>query len=464
MSRPANDLVSGPITRTLILFTLPTLASNMLQSLNGSVNSIWVGRFLGEAALAATSNANVIIFLTFASVFGFGMASTVMIGQAMGRRDIDAARRAYGGAIGFCTAIAIIVAIIGWFGTDAILRALGTPPGAYPFAHDYLKVTFAVIPFAVSSVMMSMGLRGAGDSVTPLRFMIVSVVIDIVMNPVLILGLGPFPQLGIAGSALASVAAGMISQAGLIAWIYWKDLPLRLRGRELAYLVPDRATLSYLLTKGLPMGAQMFVISGAGLVMAGIVNREGVMTSAAYGASLQLWTYVQMPALAVSAGVSAMVAQAIGAGVRERVNPVTRAAIYCNIALTGGLVALLLLFDRPALALFLGIDSPAIEVARHIQLVSSWSFILFGITMVLFATMRAFGAVTIPLITFAITLFPVRMGVVYWLYPVLGADAIWLSFPMSSAVSLVMALVFWRWGNWRTAPAIAPAGGATSTT
>jgi Na+-driven multidrug efflux pump len=91
-----RDLTQGPIGRTLMLFALPTLGSNILQSLNGSINTIWVGRFLGESALAATSNANIIMFLTFGAVFGFGMAATVLIGQAIGRRDVDAARRAFG--------------------------------------------------------------------------------------------------------------------------------------------------------------------------------------------------------------------------------------------------------------------------------------------------------------------------------------------------------------------------------
>ena len=96
-SRPGQrDLTTGPIAATLLAFALPTLGSNILQSLNGSINSIWVGRFLGESALAATSNANIIMFLMFAAVFGFGMAATILIGQSVGRRDIEAARRAFG--------------------------------------------------------------------------------------------------------------------------------------------------------------------------------------------------------------------------------------------------------------------------------------------------------------------------------------------------------------------------------
>jgi len=95
-----RDLTAGPIGKTLLLFALPTLGSSVLQSLNGSINAIWIGQFLGERALAATTNANIIMFLLVAATFGFGMAATILIGQNMGRRDVDAVRRVLGSALG----------------------------------------------------------------------------------------------------------------------------------------------------------------------------------------------------------------------------------------------------------------------------------------------------------------------------------------------------------------------------
>ena len=281
---PQRNLAEGPITRTLIAFAAPTLASNILQSLNGSVNSIWVGRSLGEGALAATANANIVMFLVFSAVFGFGMAATVKVGHCFGARDLDAARRAFGTAIGFCGILAIIVAGAGWLFAPKLLAALATPPEAYPLALAYLRVIFIAMPASMLTVMGSMGLRGAGDSRTPLYFMILTVALDIVLNPLLILGVGPLPRLGIAGSALATAIAGVVALIAMIAYVYVRDLPLRLRGAELGYLIPRREELGYIVRKGLPMGAQMLVVSGSGLVMVGLVNREGVIATAAYGA------------------------------------------------------------------------------------------------------------------------------------------------------------------------------------
>ena len=443
------DLTNGPIAKTLIVFALPTLASNILQTLSGSVNSIWVGRFLGESALAATANANIIMFLMFATFFGFGMAATVLIGQAMGRGDIDAARRAAGGVVGLAMIFSLAIAVTGWFASDAILRLLETPAEAFALAHDYLRVTFIAIPASMLMVTLMMASRGAGDAVTPLRFMILTVVLDIILNPLLILGIGPFPRLGIAGSALATAIGGTVSLIAMIGWFYAKDHVLRLRGRELAYLRPDLRELRFIIAKGVPMGAQMLVISGAGLIMVGLVNREGLVTAAAYGATLQLWNYIQMPALAIGAAVSAMVAQNIGAGRWDRVARVTGSGVSINLAMTGVLIALLLLFDRAALALFLGPDSPAIAVARHIQYLATWTFLPFGTTIVLIGTMRANGSVVPPLIILFVAMFPIRLGIYYFAYPALGGDAIWWSFPLSSVASLALAWAAYRHGGWR---------------
>jgi len=451
-----RDLTSGPIAGTLIAFALPTLGSNILQSLNGSINTIWVGHFLGEAALAATSNANIIMFLMFGAVFGFGMAATILVGQAIGRGDVEAARRAFGTAIGLVLGGAVVIAALGWVFAPQILTMLATPAGAFPLALAYLRVIFLSLPASMLSVLVMMGLRGTGDSTTPFWFMALSVVIDAGLNPFFIAGIGPFPQLGIAGSATATLIANHVSLGCMLLYAYARDLPLRLRGSELRYLKPHGPLVRTITVKGLPMGAQMLVMSSAGLAMAGLVNRQGVDTVAAYGVAQQLWTYIQMPALAIGAAVSAMAAQNIGAGRWDRVDRITRAGLVTNLVLTGVMVALTTVFDRAVLGLFLGQGSPAMPIAEHIQLVAAWGFILFGATMVLFSTVRANGAVIAPLIMLFVSMYPVRLGFATLFLPTWGADALWWSFPAGSATNLVMAIVYYRYGNWRGAALLAP--------
>ncbi len=449
-SRPhGRDLTQGSIGKTLLAFALPTLVSSILQSLNGTVNAIWIGRFLGESALAATSNANMVMFLLMAFVFGFGMASTVLVGQAFGRKDVDGARRVIGTAIGSFVFVAAAIAIVGWVFAPALLKLLATPADAAPLALAYLRVIFIAMPAILILVLLMMGMRGAGDAMTPLWFMIVAVLFDSGLNPVFILGLGPAPHLGIAGSATATVIANYTALTGLIVYLYVRDLPLRLKGPELRYLIPDRSILKTIIIKGIPMGLQMVVISASALALIGLVNREGVDTTAAFGVAMQLWTYLQMPAMALGAAVSAMAAQNIGAGRWDRVSKITWSGVTQALAITGVLVVLLAVADRPALALFLGGHSPALPIARHIQILATWSFLLMGTTMVIFGTVRANGAVIGPLIILAIGLWPVRLGFALGAYPWLKADALWLSFPVSSFANISMAIAFYFHGGWK---------------
>ena len=405
-----GDLTQGRIGPTLLAFALPTLGSSVLQSLNGSVNAIWVGNFLGEDALAATTNGNLVMFLLMAFVFGFGMAATILIGQAFGRRDIEAGRRVMGTSIGTFVALVSGISLLGWILAPQLLHLLATPGDAFGLALAYLRVIFVGMPPTLMLTMLMMALRGGGDSLTPLYFMLIDVVLDVGLNPVFILGLGPAPRLGISGSALATTIAAYTSLTAMIAYAYARDLPLRLRGRELRYLLPDRALLKIILVKGFPIGLQMIVICSSALAMLGLVNSHGVASTAAYGVTQQLWTYVQMPAMALGAAVSAMAAQNIGAGNWDRVSKITRIRRPLQSRSDRRAILLLTVADKAALGLFLGQDSAAMPIARHIQLVATWGFLFFGISLVLFGTVRANGEVIWPLIILFVAMYPVRLG------------------------------------------------------
>ena len=215
--------------------------------------------------------------------------------------------------------------------------------------------------------------------------------------------------------------------------------------------MPRPAILKTIIVKGFPMGLQMVVISLSALALIGIVNKQGVDTTAAFGVAMQLWTYVQMPAIAIGAAVSAMSAQNIGARLWDRVGAITRNGIILSLLITGALIVLMTLADRTVLALFMGSNSPALPIARHIHILATWNFLLFGITMVLFATVRANGAVWAPLIILAVGLLPVRFGWIFATQHRLGADSIWLSFPISSFANVALAVLYYRFGNWRKA-------------
>ena len=319
-----------------------------------------------------------------------------------------------------------------------------------PLARTYLRIIFIAVPAANLLTFVMTVLRGAGNSRTPFYFMALAVVLDVVLNPLLIAGIGPLPALGIAGSALSTLIGQAVAVVAIIVLLYARKHPLRLAGPDLALLRPDPALLKIVVAKGIPMGLQMIVISASALMLMGIVNGYGSQTAAAYGIAAQLWTYIQMPALAIGAAVSSMAAQNVGAGRWDRIGRIAASGVAFNLVLTGALVALLWFFDRPVLGLFLVGDGAAIETAVHVNNVASWSFILFGVTIVLFATVRATGAVTPPLVILIVSVLIVRTGFAFGLQDWLGPDAIWWSFPVGSVVSLALAAGYYRFGNWRS--------------
>ena len=215
-----RSLTEGSISRGMVQFALPILYANVLQSLNASINSVWVGRFLGEAALTATSNANVVMFLLIGIAFGIAMAATIVVGQRIGANDIRGAKQAVGTSATFFAGISVLMAIAGLTLSPAMLAAMKTPLPSMPLAIAYMRVIFCALPSLYMYAFVMSVLRAAGDSKTPFYFMLLSVGLDITLNPVFIFGVGPVPRLGIAGSAFATFIAQTVSLTAMIRHLY----------------------------------------------------------------------------------------------------------------------------------------------------------------------------------------------------------------------------------------------------
>ena len=437
-----RSLTEGSIPAGLFRFALPILFANILQSLNGSVNAIWVGRFLGEAALTATSNANTVMFLLIGAAFGIALAATILIGQCIGANNLHETKRVVGTSATFFAGISVAMAIAGLVLCRPLLIAMSTPADSLPLAVAYMRVIFLALPWLYMYAFVMAVLRGAGDSKTPFYFMLLSVAIDIALNPVFIFGLGPVPRLGIAGSALATFVAQAVSLIALIRHLYRRHHILCLHRRELHFLRPDGALVGTLVKKGIPMSAQMLVLSLSGVLMITLVNRFGVDTTAAFGAALQIWNYIQMPAFAVGMAVSAMTAQNVGAGKWNRVTAIARVGVVYSVLLTGSVVLVIEVLNTRVFAPFLPSESNALAIASHMNRIVTPSFIFFGISLTLFGVVRATGAVMAPLIIFTIALLLVRFPFAEALLPRYQVDAVWWSFPVSSLLAAALAVLY----------------------
>jgi putative MATE family efflux protein len=399
-----------------------------------------------------------VLFLLLGLVFGVTMAATILIAQYVGAQNMDAAKRVVGTSATFFAGLALLFCVIGLVFSKPILQLMRTPPEALPLALDYIRVMFYSLPFGYFYFYVMAALRGTGDSKTPFYFLLLSVALDIVLNPVFIFGLGIAPRLGIAGAAWATFVSQAVSLAAMVYFIYRRRHPLALRRVDTHLLKPDFAIVRTLLLKGMPMGAQMIVLSFALVATFTLVNRYGERTTAAFAAAMQLWAYVQMPALALGAAVSSMVAQNIGAQRWDRVGAIAKSGVLFNFVASGVPVLLLYVFSEPALSLFLPDDAKALEIARHINDVVLWSFPMFGVSMVLSGVVRAAGAVIAPLVILVIALWIVRLPLSWALMPSWQADGIWWSYAASGVLAMLFSMAYYRYGGWRAARMVPNAG------
>jgi putative MATE family efflux protein len=454
-----RNLTEGPIARTLILFSLPLLGTNVLQSLNLTANQFWVSHLLGVTAIAAIGNANVIGFLAQGAIFGATMAANILIAQSVGAGDLKMVKRVMGSAISLFFTLSVALAFAGWTFAPHVLSAMHTPPAAKADAIIYLRIVFSAMPFMYFFMFIQMAQRGAGDSRTPFYFMALAVVLDIILNPLLIAGVGPFPKLGIAGSATSTLIGQSVSLVLLLIHLYRKHSVLMLRPHELGLLKPDWTLMRPLLIRGLPMSLQMFVMSAASMMMIGYVNAFGTLTAASYVGAQQVWNYIQMPGMAVGASISSMAGQNVGAGKWDRVNQIAGVGVMLSVAVTGSCAVLIYLLGPIPLYPFLPFGSPTIPIALHIDRTVLWAFVIFNATFALTGIVRSTGAVWPPLLILVVSMWLIRVPFANFMIPHFGAEAIWWSFPLGTITSSILSVLYFRYGGWRKVRMIHPEAG-----
>ena len=443
-------LIEGQITSTLILFALPLLGANLLQSLNASANQFWVAHLLGTTDITAIGNANSVMFLSLSAIMGATMAANILIAQQVGAGDLTMVKRIMGTAIFFFVVVSVTISLTGGIFAPLILKGfMHTPPAAESEAIIYLRVVFGAMPFMYFFQFLQMAQRGAGDSRTPFYFMALAVVLDIILNPLLIAGIGPFPKMGVAGSATSTLIGQGVSLVLLLIVLYRRHSVLMLKGRELRYLWPSLEILRPLIFRGIPMSLQMFIMSAAGITMLRFVNAFGAVTSAAYVGAVQVWNYIQMPGMAMGMAISSMAGQNVGAGQWHRIDKIALIGLGLSLAVTSSIAALIYLLGPLPLYLFLPVGSPTIAEALEINRTVLWAFVIFNATFALSGIVRSTGAVWPPLIILVISMFVIRVPFAYFMIPHFGKEAIWWSFPLGTLTSSALTALYFRYGGWR---------------
>ncbi|MBV7256170.1 MATE family efflux transporter [Pacificimonas sp. WHA3] len=447
--RGGRDLIGGPIMRTLTLFAMPLLVTNILHSFAGTWSAVWVSRVLGPEALIAVVNTNVFLFMMMGAVMGVGAASGITIGQATGIGDRHMVKRVVGTAISFVMIAGTVMAAAGWVLAPWLLDLIDMPQAARADGIVFLRVTCLAMPGIFTFLFMMMMIRGTGDARIPFMFSLVWIGGSFLLVPLLLKGGLGIAPMGIAGAAAANVISVNVALGALVVYLYVTDNIIALRARDFRFFRIDPKLLRTLLSKGAPMGAEMIIVQGAYFVLLSMVNGYGVTVAAGYSAAAQLWTYVQMPAMALAASISAMAAQNIGAGRWDRVSRIALRGSLISMTATSVVAAAIYALGDWPLLLFLPDGGASLEVARDINYIVLWGWIVLAVTAALSAVVRANAAMIPPTIIFAVTMWLLRIPFAKLLQPVMGETAIWWSFPLGTISSALLAYGYYRWGRWR---------------
>ena len=418
------------------------MLSNILQSLFGTINGIYVGQMIGVDALAAASVFFPAMFFFIAFVIGLSSGASVMIGQAWGAGQPDKVKAVAGTTLTVALLLATMIAIIGGLFSRQLLTALATPPNILDAANSYARIMMITMPVTFVFILITAMMRGVGDTVTPLLALTASTVVGLAVTPALIRGWFGLPTLGVASAAVASTVSSLLT-------LVWLHFHLRRRRHALAFdaaflraMRLDLTLLRTVLRLGIPTAIGMVVISLAELVLLGLVNGFGSHATAAYGAVNQVISYVQFPAISIAISVSIFGAQAIGRGSPDQVGMIVRTGLEMNLVLTGGLVALGYLFSRPLMGLFI-VDSAVLELAQELLHITLWSMVLFGMATVFSGAMRAGGTVWMPLLISMVAITLVEVPVAIVLSRTIGIKGVWIAYPVTFATMFVLQMAYY---------------------
>lgn len=449
-----RDLTHGNEAKQIVLFALPMLVGNVFQQFYNMVDSIVVGTFVGKQALAAVGQSFPVIFVSLALVIGFCMASNILIAHNWGAKNTEKVHAVVSTTIVVMTVFSLAVSVIGIVAAPAILRLMQTPDDVMPGAVLYLRIIFAGSLPSFGYNAISAIQRGLGDSKTPLYALIISTVLNVVLDIAFVVLL----HWGIAGVAIATVISQTVS-------LLWTLRHLRKESHFLDLAAPgkrfDPIVFREMMTIGLPSGIQQALVGAGLMTLTGIVNRFGTNPAAAFAATGKLESFVVMPALTIGMAVSTFTGQNLGAGRKDRVSRGLRYAVLIALSITVTLSALLYLFGDRVIGLFSD-DPEVVRIGLEYFRIVSLAYVAQTVMFVVSGTIRGAGEAIFPMLMTLAAMWIVRIPLAFALSAERGTSGIWWSIDIGFMVGMAGTVLFYFFGNWRSRSLAARASASMS--
>ncbi len=435
--KKTRDMTEGSIVRQIILFSLPLMLGNVFQMLYNTVDSIVVGNFVGKEALAAVGSTTMIVNMLVFFFNGFSVGACVIIGQYFGAKEMDKLHRSVETTMMMTFLFCIVMTLVGVFGVRPMLRFMSTPEDVFEDATTYLTIYFWGISGLLIYNMGSGILRAVGDTTRPLYFLILTSVMNIILDLLFVIVF----HLGIAGVAYATILSQLVSailtlllltRTNEIYKLSWKDLGI------------DVKLLKQIINVGLPAGIQQVITAFSNVFVQSYVDFFGSSCMAGWSCYNKLDSFIMLPMSSMALAATTYVSQNIGAKQYKRAERGTFITIAMTVAVTAVIGTIIVIFAGPAIGLF-SQDSSVIEYGilfiRH-----NTFFLLFNcVNHVLAASLRGRGDSKGPMVIMLIAFVALRQIYLFTVthYVANTPLLVGLGYPVGWTMCFILEVSYW---------------------
>ncbi|NJE07056.1 MATE family efflux transporter [Thermococcus sp. M39] len=439
-----REIVEGNIERTLLKLAYPLIINNMVQVLYNLTDTFWLGR-LGREELSAPGTAWPLVWFFMSIGMGFATAGFAFVSQYIGAKRYDKANKAAGALYSLMMIFAVLIALLGLIITPYALRFMRVTPEVYPFALNYIRVIFIGIPFSFTLFAFNFLLRAVGDTKTPVKINMLTVFLNIVLDPLLIFGWFGFPKLGVVGAAVATMFSNSVGSiiGGYLLFTGKVGIHLTLEN-----LKPDWNFYARIFRVGLPSSIGFSTDAFGFIVLTRIIYYYGTVAFATYTIANRLTNFMFAIANGISQAMGTMVGQNVGAEKYERAKKIAEKAMLTNFIILS-IGTLIVVMFRPQI--FGAFINDAAVLAESAVFVKYFAFSLpfFGILAAVSNVFQSSGHTKKSMVLGMLRLWVLRIPLAYWLGKLTASTVgVWLGMGLSNVVSALVALAWFLKGSW----------------
>ena len=437
-----QDLTKGNPGKQIFAFAVPMLLGNVFQQFYNIVDTIIIGRYIGTDALAATGATFPVIFVLISLVIGITTGTSIIISQYFGAKDYTRVKRAIDTTFIFLFFASIALTVLGLLLIGPVWRLLALPQHLVADATLYFNIFAIGLVFMFGYNGVSAVLRGLGDSKTPLYFLIIATILNIILDLLFVLVF----KWGIAGVAIATVVAQGVSFGLSILYLNRYHQLIRV---SYSGIVFDRDIFRKSLRIGIPTGLQHTFVSLGMMALLRIVNSFGTNTIAAYTIAGRIDSFAALPAMNISMALSTFTGQNLGANKPERVRAGLKSTMQWTSALSLLVTLIVWVFGRDLMRVFTT-DPNVIEIGYEYLIIVSTFYIFFSAMFVTNGVLRGAGDTLIPMFITLFALWVFRIPSSYLLSLKFGTIGIWWGIPIAWFLGWLLSFLYYKSGKWRT--------------